>query len=87
MKYVRFSRQAHEEYLDWQQSDERTFEKINVLIKNILRDPFKGLGKPEPLKGNLKGNWSRRISQEHRLIYSIDNENVTIHSCHGHYDD
>ena len=87
MKYVRFSRQAHEEYLDWQQSDERTFEKINVLIKNILRDPFKGLGKPEPLKGSLKGNWSPRIFQEHRLIYSIDNENVTIHSCHGHYDD
>jgi toxin YoeB len=62
-------------------------EKVSDLIVNILENPFLGLGKPEPLKGNFSGSWSRRISQKHRLVYFVDDDNVTIIRAFGHYDD
>ena len=80
-----FTPQAFEEYNRWHENDEQLFLKIHELIKNISRDPFKGIGKPEPLKGAYKGYWSRRINQEHRLIYSAEKNSLYIISCNGHY--
>lgn len=68
---VAFTNQAWEEYLYWQEHDADVLEKINELIKEIKRTPFKGIGKPEPLRGNLAGYWSRRITGEHRLVYRV----------------
>lgn len=76
---------AREDYLYWQQTDKSTLRKINVLIKEILRTPFEGTGKPEPLKENLSGFWSRRINLEHRLVYKIDHDAVIIIQCGYHY--
>lgn len=76
---------AWEDYLYWQQTDKSTLRKINVLIKEILRTPFEGTGKPEPLKENLSGFWSRRINLEHRLVYKIDHDAVIIIQCRYHY--
>lgn len=75
------------EYLYWQNQDKKTLKRINQLIKDIERNPFTGIGKPEPLKGNLSGFWSRRINDHHRLIYTIQGENCVIAQCKGHYDD
>ncbi len=85
MRHVKFTPDAFREYNEWIELDRGTFEKIKALIKDISRDPFKGLGKPEPLKGNYAGFWSRRITQEHRLIYSITTDTINIVKCQGHY--
>lgn len=85
MRKIQFTPNAFQEYLEWRAENEDTFDRINDLIKHILRDPFKGIGKPEPLKGNWRGCWSRRITQEHRLIYEVSNDAITIHKCQGHY--
>lgn len=80
---------AWEDYLYWQAENPETVIKINALIKNVQRDPFRGLGKPEPLKGALKGWWSRRITGEHRLVYRVSGTNkdqaVEIAQCRYHY--
>jgi len=80
---------AWQDYLYWQQTDEKILNSINDLIKDIKRDPFKGLGKPEPLKHTLQGWWSRRISGEHRLVYRVsgkdDNQQLDIVQCRYHY--
>ncbi|OLP59454.1 toxin YoeB [Xaviernesmea oryzae] len=82
-------RNAWEDYLYWQEHDRTLQERVNDLIKDILRHPFQGIGKPEPLRQNLKGYWSRRISGEHRLIYTVtgtgDQQAVTIIQCRFHY--
>lgn len=80
-----FSDEAWEEYLYWQQSDKAILKKINALIKDIERTPFKGIGQPELLKHNLSGWWSRRINLEHRLVYRIENEIIEISQCRYHY--
>jgi toxin YoeB len=84
-----FTDKAWEDYLYWQANDADTLEKINHLIKEIKREPFKGTGKPEPLKGNLAGYWSRRITGEHRLVYRISgtkpNQVLTIIQVRFHY--
>ena len=80
-----FTEAGWEQYLYWQTQDKSATKKINKLLKDIQRHPFEGIGKPEPLKGNLSGFWSRRISQEHRLVYSVANETVTIAQCRFHY--
>ena len=80
-----FLDQAWEDYLYWQGIDKSMLKKINSLVKEIERAPFEGSGKPEPLKHNLAGLWSRRINLEHRLIYQIDNDSVIIHQCRLHY--
>ena len=86
MKLV-WAEDAWDDYLTWQESDPDTVKKINALVKNIRRTPFKGLGKPEPLKGSLKGFWSRRIDREHRLVYRISKDDVEIIACRFHYGD
>ncbi len=84
MKII-FSPSAWEHYLYWQQENKKMIEKINKLIQEITRTPFKGSGKPELLKHGLRGKWSRRINTEHRLIYSVIDETLTIYSCRYHY--
>lgn len=73
------------DYLHWQQQDKKTLKKINRLIQNALVSPFDGIGKPEPLKENLSGYWSRRIDETNRLVYQVSNEYITIISCRYHY--
>ena len=80
-----FSSLAWENYLYWQQNDKTNLKRINKLIKDIQRSPFKGIGKPEPLKHNLSGYWSRRITQEHRLVYKVVNDDLMIAQCRYHY--
>lgn len=75
-----------EDYLYWQQSDRKVLKRINSLIKDTIRDPFQGIGKPEPLKGNLSGWWSRRITNEHRLVYRVENKVMIILQCRFHYE-
>lgn len=84
---ILFTPKAFGEYLEWRDKDDDIVERINDLILDILRDPFKGIGKPEPLKGNYKGFWSRRINQEHRLVYRVEGDVLQIVKCTGHYDD
>lgn len=74
------------DYLWWQENDRKTLARVNELIRDTLRNPFTGIGKPEPLRGNLKGWWSRRITQEHRIVYRFENETVVIMQCRFHYD-
>ena len=83
---INFSNQAWHDYLYWQKENETNIEKINVLIKDTMRNPFKGLGKPEPLRGKYKGYWSRRITKEHRFVYRYRNDELYIVSCRFHYD-
>jgi len=85
MKYI-FIDESWEDYLYWQSVDKRKLKRINNLLKDISRHPFTGLGKPEPLKHKYKGYWSRRIDDEHRLIYRIKDEEIHIAKCRFHYD-
>ena len=78
---------AWSDYLYWQTQDKKTLKRINALIKDILRSPYQGIGKPEPLRENLSGWWSRRIDETNRIVYYEQGENVYIISCLGHYDD
>lgn len=78
--------EAWEDYLDWQTQDKKTLKRINKLIHDMERTPFDGLGKPEPLKGELQGFWSRRIDETNRLVYRVQGETLEILSCKGHYD-
>jgi len=82
-----FSKNAWEDYISWQAEDKKMLKKINSLIKEIQRTPFDGAGKPEALKFDLKGYWSRRIDREHRLVYQANENEVLIYSCRFHYDD
>jgi toxin YoeB len=76
---------AWEDYLYWQKTDKKVLQRINDLIKECLRSPFSGIGKPELLKGNFSGNWSRRITDEHRLIYCVRDNKLHILQCRYHY--
>jgi toxin YoeB len=78
MKSVLFSSKAYQELVEWAETDYDLFEKINQLLEDISRDPFKSLGKPEPLKHELRGYWSRRITQEHRLIYKFEEDIIMV---------
>lgn len=82
---ILWDERAWDEYLSWQ-GDKRTLKKINLLIKNIQRSPFEELGKPEPLKGDFSGWWSRRIDDANRIVYKAENGIVIIASCKSHYD-
>ncbi len=77
---------AWEDYLYWQSQDKKTLKRINQLVKDIERNPFHGIGKPEPLKGDLSGFWSRRIDDSNRLVYRVNGEFLEILSCKGHYE-
>lgn len=85
MKYV-FVDESWEDYLYWQKIDKKMLKRINLLIKDISRQPYKGIGKPEPLKHNYRGFWSRRINEEHRLIYQVREDEIRIVKCRFHYD-
>ncbi|MEY3289154.1 MAG: hypothetical protein RLZZ419_1396 [Pseudomonadota bacterium] len=82
---ILFTDDAWEDYLYWQQTDKQTLRKINQLLKDIQRTPFSGIGKPEPLKHQLQGCWSRRIDSEHRLVYEITDDALTVIGCRFHY--
>ena len=86
MKRIIFSKNSWEDYTYWQNQDKKTLKKINSLIKEIQSFPYEGTGKPEPLKYDLAGLWSRRIDREHRLVYSYEEEDLQIYSCRYHYD-
>ena len=86
MRAVKFDSDAFKEYLEWHDENDKIFNRINQIIMDITRDPFKGIGKPEPLKGSYRGFWSRRINAEHRLIYRVDDETLYVAKCHGHYE-
>ncbi len=80
-----FAPEAWEDYLHWQKTDKKILKRINTLIKEITREPFSGLGDPEPLKYNWTGYWSRRITREHRLVYKVKENAVLIAQCRYHY--
>lgn len=84
MKII-FSEAAWEDYLYWQKTDKKLLNRTNELIKAIIRTPFEGIGKPEPLKHGLAGYWSRRISDEHRLVYKVQDDSLLIAQCRYHY--
>ena len=85
MRDIIFVPKAFKEYQEWISTDKKTALRIGDLIKDILRSPFDGTGRPEPLKYDFAGCWSRRINQEHRLIYSVTDTSVIIYSCYSHY--
>jgi toxin YoeB len=80
-----FHSEGWEDYLHWQQTDKKILKRINELIKDCRRSPFDGIGKPEPLKGDLSGYWSRRIDEEHRLVYAVEPDAIVILKCRHHY--
>jgi len=82
---IMWTAEAWEDYVYWQSQDKKTLKRINQLIKDVQREPFAGIGKPEPLKENLTGFWSRRIDETNRLVYEISGTQVNIVSCRYHY--
>jgi len=85
MKNISFTKSAWTDYLYWAETNQKKVKKINLLIQEITRTPFKGSGQPEPLKHQLSGYWSRRIDNENRLVYCVENDSIEIISCKGHY--
>jgi toxin YoeB len=86
MLQVSFKTEGWFEYIYWQTQDRKTLKKINILINDITRNPFEGIGKPEPLKGDLSGFWSRRIDDQNRIVYRVTDESIVISSCKSHYE-
>ncbi len=84
MKII-FHPNGWDDYIYWQQNNKKILKKINKLIKEIMRNPFEGAGKPEPLKFDLSGFWSRRIDQEHRIVYRVEKNDLHILTCRYHY--
>ena len=82
---VLFTAAGWDDYIYWQGQDKKTLRRINTLIETARRDPFNGIGKPEPLVGNLSGYWSRRIDDVHRLVYAVDDGELAVIACRGHY--
>ena len=82
---VTFSSQAWEDYLYWQKTDKQKLKRINEIIKDIMRSPHEGIGKPEPLKHALAGYWSRRIDEEHRLVYKVGADTIYLAQARYHY--
>ena len=86
MRIIAFQQSAFEQYNEWALSDKKTFERLKRLIAETARTPFAGIGKPEPLKRELKGYWSRRITDEQRLVYRVTDDQLIIASCKYHYE-
>jgi len=82
---IKFSDEAWEDYLYWQNTDKAVVKRINVLLRDVQRSAFVGIGKPEPLKHHLAGFWSRRIDEEHRLVYAVHDDCVMVAQCRYHY--
>jgi len=85
MRAIAFHKEAFEQYSIWAKTDRKIFERLHRLIIETAGEPFVGIGKPEPLKADLRGYWSRRISHEHRLVYKVTDEMIIIASCKYHY--
>lgn len=85
MRTIAFHQEALEQYNNWAKIDRKLFDRIHRLILETARNPFTGIGKPEPLKSELRGYWSRRINDEHRLVYKVTEEMIIIASCKYHY--
>lgn len=85
MRNIIFQKDAFEEFLEWEIIDKKKQKKIGKLIIETIKNPFDGIGKPEPLKADLKGCWSRRIDEEHRLVYKVTETSIIIISCKEHY--
>jgi len=83
---IQFSSRAWEDYVYWQQFDKKVLKKINELLKDISRNPYEGIGKPEPLKHALSGYWSRRITDEHRLVYRVEGDFLKVAQVRYHYE-
>ena len=81
-----FTAAAWDDYIYWQGQDRKTLRRINALIQDTMRSPFSGIGKPEPLRENLSGFWSRRIDDTHRLVYTVDDDDLAIVACRYHYE-
>jgi len=86
MRVVAFHHAAFEQYNEWAATDKKIFERLHRLIVETSKTPFSGIGKPEPLKGALKGYWSRRITEEHRLVYKATDDQLIIVACKYHYE-
>lgn len=84
-RILAWTHESWSDYLYWQGQDKKTLRRINKLIEEVLRNPFEGIGKPEALKENLAGFWSRRIDDTHRLVYAIDDTHITVIACRYHY--
>jgi toxin YoeB len=86
MRIISFVPEGWEQYTYWHGQDRKTLKRINLLIEAAARDPFEGIGKPEPLVGNLSGYWSRRIDETNRLVYRVMDDEIRVISCRYHYD-
>ena len=86
MRSISFATEAWDAYLNWQGQDKKTLKRINQLINETAREPFAGIGKPEPLRGDLSGYWSRRIDEVNRLVYRATDTDLVIVACRFHYD-
>ena len=87
MNNIMFTDRAWGEYCYWQTQDKKTLKRINQILKDIKRNSYTGIGKPEPLKNELSGYWSRRIDDSNRIVYKVNNDQIEIVQCRGHYDD
>jgi toxin YoeB len=85
MRLISFHQEAFEQYTEWSKTDKKLFERIYRLIVETAGNPFDGIGKPEPLKNDLKGYWSKRINNEHRLVYMVTDTQIIIVACKYHY--
>ena len=85
MREIIFQKEALKEYNDWKKTNKKVSQRIRQLIKQVQATPFEGTGKPEPLKYDLKGCWSRRITKEHRLVYQVTHDSIIVISCKYHY--
>ena len=85
MRIIAFHQEGFEQYSEWAKIDKKLFERVHRLIMETAKNPFDGIGKPEPLKANLKGYWSRRINDEHRLVYKVTEEQIIVVACKYHY--
>jgi toxin YoeB len=86
VKRIVFEVSAFDDFVDWATADKKIYAKIIVLLRDIQRSPFIGLGKPEPLRHELQGYWSRRVTDEHRLVYKVTNSEIIVASCKYHYE-
>ncbi len=84
-RHLTFTPDGWDDYLYWQTQDKKTLKRINHVLREILREPFTGIGKPEPLRENLTGYWSRRIDDTHRLVYAIEEQAIIVVACRYHY--
>jgi len=85
-RQIAFTNAAWQDYVWWQTQDRKTLRRINLLVEATLREPFTGIGKPEPLRENLSGYWSRRIDESNRLVYAVEDDQIVVVGCRYHYD-